>query len=220
MQLVNVEYELQQFLKKYNGQVRIAPLAMNIHVLMQAIADEDMDHRQLASVLHHYPVITARLIALANSAWVCPATPITNIEMACIRLGTSVVKGVSIAIAVASSFNTARCPIFDPIRFWTSSMLVAEGAGLLAAKLSDKNKYAADIENTARTGGILHNLGLLWLADNLAVETADALQLSLMDPMLTVNQALMQRVGIDYCLVGAWIGKQWHIPQELIAVMQ
>lgn len=220
MQHINCEYQLTQFLNKFNGEVRIAPLAMNIHVLMQALADQDMGNQQIASVLHHYPVITARLISLANSAWICPATPITNIETACIRLGTSVVKGVSIAIAVASSFNTARCPAFDPIRFWTTSMLVAEGAGLLAAKLPNKSSYASDLENTAQTGGILHNLGLLWLADNLAIETAEALQLSMADPLLTVNQALTQHTGIDYCVVGAWIAKQWHIPDELIAVMQ
>lgn len=220
MQKLSGEHELTQFLKKFDGQIRIAPLAMNIHVLMQALADEDMDHRQLASVLHHYPVITARLIALANSAWVCPVAPITNIETACVRLGSSVVKGVSIAIAVASSFNTARCPSFDPIRFWTTSMLVAEGAGLLADKLPNKATYPPDLGHTAQTGGVLHNLGLLWLADNLASETAEALQLLLANPNLTVNQALEQQIGIDYCLVGAWIAKQWQIPEPLIAVMQ
>jgi len=220
MQKINTEHALPLFLKKYNGEIRIAPLAMNIHVLMQALADEDMDNQQLASVLHHYPVITARLIALANSAWLCPVTPITNIETACVRLGHTVIKSVSIAIAVASAFNTARCPMFDPSRFWTTSMLVAEGAGLLATKLPNKTDNRTDFINTAQTAGILHNLGLLWLADNLSIETTEALQLTADNPLLTVNQALMQRVGIDYCLIGAWIGKQWHMPDELVVVMQ
>jgi HD-like signal output (HDOD) protein len=211
--------DLPQALQKFHGQIRIAPLGMNIHVLMHALADADMDHRQLTAVLHHYPVITARLIALANSAWICPATPITSIETACIRLGHSIIKSVSIAIAVASSFNTARCPMFDPIRFWTTSMLVADGAGLLAAKLP-KTASSQDLQYSAQTAGIVHNLGLLWLADNLAGETAAALQLAVADPALTVNQALTQHVGIDYCRVGAWIGQQWQMPNELIAVMQ
>lgn len=220
MQEINTDDVLAQFLKKFNGPIRIAPLAINIHILMQALADDDIDQGQLAAVLHHYPVITARLIALANSAWACPATPITNIETACIRLGTLVVKGISIAIAVASSFNAARCPVFDSVRFWTTSILVAEGARLLAAKLPGKEKYSLDFEYTAQTAGILHNLGLLWLADNLATETAEALQLTAADPLLTVKQALVQRTGIDYCLVGTWIATQWQIPDELIAVIQ
>lgn len=220
MSPIVIESQLAQFLKKFEGQIRIAPLGMNIHVLMRALSDGDMDQRQLASVLHHYPVITARLIALANSAWISPAFPITNIEAACIRLGMSVVRGISIAIAVASSFNVARCPAFDPIRFWATSMLVAEGAGLLVAELPDKANYAPDFVCTAQTGGILHNLGLLWLADNLAVETAEALNLVSEDPLLTVNDALEQCISINYCLAGAWIGNQWQMPEELIAVMQ
>jgi HD-like signal output (HDOD) protein len=147
-------------------------------------------------------------------------TPITNVETACIRLGQSVVKAISIAIAVASAFNISRCPVFDTVRFWTTCMLVSEGAGLLATKLPNKASYALDIEQTVQTGGILHNMGLLWLAENFAMETAEALLLTMADPSLTVNQALMEGIGIDYCGTGAWIGRQWGIPDELIVVMQ
>jgi HD-like signal output (HDOD) protein len=220
MQQIDHEADFAEFLNKFKGQIRIAPLAMNIHVLMQALSDEELTPRQLASVLHHYPVITARLIALANSAWVSPAMPITNIEAACVRLGNFVIKGVSIAIAVASSFNTARCPSFDTIRFWVTSILVAEGAGLLAAKLPNRQDYPTDIEFTAQTGGILHNLGLLWLADNMATETASALKLVTENPLITINDALTQCIGIDYCQAGAWISKRWHIPEDLINVIQ
>lgn len=220
MQDLNPEVALPQFLNKFDGKIHLSPPAMNIHVLMKTLADDDMGQQELAAVLHHYPVITARLIALSNSVWACPATPITNIETACIRLGTSVVKGVSIAIAVAASFNAARCPAFDPIRFWTTSMLVSEGAGLLATKLPNKIIYSQDFQHTAQTAGILHNLGLLWLADNFAADTSEALQLAATDPLLNVNQALIQQMGINYCLIGAWIGKQWQIPDELITVMQ
>jgi HD-like signal output (HDOD) protein len=220
MQEINTEVALPQFLNKFDGKIHLSPPAMNIHVLMKTLADDNMGQRELAAVLHHYPVITARLIALSNSVWACPATPITNIETACVRLGTAVIKGVSIAIAVAASFNAARCPAFDPIRFWTTSMLVSEGAGLLATKLPNKVIYTQDFQHTAQTAGILHNLGLLWLADNLATDTSEALHLAATDSLLSVNQALMQQMGIDYCLIGAWIGKQWQIPEELIAVMR
>ncbi len=220
MQAQSPELALAEFVKRFQGKARIAPFAMNIQVLIQSLADADLDYRQLATVIHHYPVITARIIALANSAWTCPATPITTIEAACIRLGHSVVKSVSIALAVASSFNIARCPVFNPMHFWTSTMLVAEASKLLATKLPSHAGYPVELLYTAQTGGILHALGLLWLADNLATETSEALQHSSAEPLLTVSQALIDRIGIDYCSVGAWIGKQWQMPEELICVMQ
>lgn len=216
----NTASVLADFLQKYHGKIRIATLKMSIHRLISALADDEMEPNQLAAILYHYPVIGARLVGLANSPWVRSVTPITTIEAACIRLGCIQVKAVSTAIAVGSSFNTARCPSFDPVRFWATSMLVAEGAGLLASKLPDYAGYPADRWQTLKTGGILHNLGLLWLADMLPGETEQALNLTVAEPFLTVNQALIKSVGIDSCTVGAWVAKQWHIPDELVAIIE
>lgn len=220
MQQNNTASVLADFLQKYHGKIRIATLKMSIHRLISALADDEMEPNQLAAILYHYPVISARLIGLANSPWVRSATPTTSIEAACIRLGFIQVKAVSLAIAVGSSFNTARCPSFDPVRFWATSMLVAEGAGLLASKLPDYARYSTDRWQTLKTAGILHNLGLLWLADMLPAEMEQAFNLTAAEPFLTVNQALIESVGIDSCTVGAWVAKQWHIPDELVAIIE
>jgi HD-like signal output (HDOD) protein len=216
---MNTKQNFIEFLKKSNGHSRLPPLKINIQVLIQAFANENIAPHELAAVLYHYPVISARLLGLANSAWARPASPITHLEAACVRLGQATVKGVSLALAVASSFDASRCPSFDPIRFWTTSMLVAEGGALLAANLTDKDCYAAELKLTVQTAGILHNLGLLWLADNLALEIEDVLKLTLSEPLLSVNQAIADGVGIDYCQVGAWLFAQWGLPEELIAAV-
>jgi len=220
MQQNNSAPVLADFLQRYQGKIRIATLKMNIHRLLSALADDEMEPSQLAAILLQYPVISARLVGLANSPWVRSVAPITTIEAACIRLGSIQVKAVSIAIAVGSSFNTARCPSFDPIRFWATSMLVAEGAGLLALKLPQNTHNSSDSWQTLKTGGILHNLGLLWLADMLPKETDQAFKLTAAEPFLSVNEALIECVGIDSCTVGAWVAKQWHIPDELVAIIE
>ena len=207
------------FQKKSAGQVRLPPLKMNFHLLIQAFADENLETKELAAVLCNYPIITARLLGLANSPWASPVKPITNIETACVRLGFSMVKGLSLALAVAASFDTSRCPAFDPIRFWTTSLLVAEGGALLAARLPDRENYPIDFGYTVKTAGILHNLGLLWLADNWPREMDQALNLISSQPSLLVNHAVIQYVGIDYCSAGAWVFKQWGLPEELIEVV-
>jgi HD-like signal output (HDOD) protein len=216
----NTESILADFQQRFHGKIRIAALKMNIHRLLSALADDEMEPKQLAAILQHYPVISSRLVGLANSPWVRPVTPITNIETACIRLGRTQVKTVSIATAVGSSFNTVFCPSFNPVRFWATSMLVGEGACLLASKLPGNASYSTDMWQTLKTGGILHNIGLLWLADMFSAETEQALKLTAADPSLTVNQALIEAIGIDYCTVGAWVGKQWHLPEELVAIIE
>ncbi|MEQ1638123.1 MAG: HDOD domain-containing protein [Methylococcales bacterium] len=213
-----MEQEKNPFLQKIANQIRLSPFTINLPVLMAAICDENLSFRQLATALNQYPVIAARLLSLANSAWIAPVSPITTIESACSRLGTAIVKSVSIAIAVSSSFNAASCPNFDTVHFWTTSILVVEGAFLLATGLPKEQR--GEFPKTAQTAGILHGLGLLWLAENLPNETSLALQRIAADNALSLNDALMDCTGTDYCQVGAWIGKQWKLPETLVVAMQ
>jgi HD-like signal output (HDOD) protein len=206
-------------LEKSNESVKLPLLPKNLHLLMKALADDEITYQKLAEVIMNYPEITARLMFLANSAWSAPVAPITNIEQACTRLGTTVVRSVSIALSVSAHFNPARCPDFDSVRFWTTSMLVAEGAGLLTAGMQ-KDKQLSELQKTAQTAGVLHNLGLLWLAENLPMETGNALRMAALEPAMTVSEALHQRIGVDYCMVGGWIARQWKLPEILGAAMR
>ncbi len=212
----NKQTALQQ---KLSQPAQLPAIAKNIHVLMQALANDDLNFLQLTEIIKHYPEITARLIFLANSSWSAPISPINNIEHAISRLGVSIVKSVSIAISIASSFDTRRCPCFDTVHFWTSSMLAAEGAGLLASKLPQHN-VDIELEQTAQTAGLLHNLGLLWLADNLPSETDTALQRIYTEPSLSVNESLRLSIDTDYCKIGGWIANQLKLPKVLIAAME
>jgi len=205
---------------KLSEPAKLPSIAKNIHVLMQALASDKLSYQQLAEVVKHYPEITARLIFLANSSWSAPVSPINNIEQACARLGMSIVKSISIAISISSSFDTRSCPLFDTVHFWTSSMLVAEGAGLLASKLS-QTIATTELEHTAQTAGVLHNLGLLWLADNFPAETNTALQILLDDTnTLSLRESLKQTIETDYCEIGSWIAKQLALPEVLVTAME
>lgn len=213
-----MEHEIKHILNKVNGEVRLPALSSNFNVLMHTLADNEISLQKLASVIRNYPEITARLIALANSAWSAPVKPVTNIENACFRLGTSVVTSVWIALTVSYHFNPFRCPGFDLEKFWATSLLVAEGGRLLASALPNGNARD-ELIKTAQTAGMLHNLGLLWLAENLPEETGAALRMATSEPALTVSQSLFECVGADYCEVGGWLGNQWLLPEILVVAM-
>lgn len=194
---------------------RLPTLPIGIHRFLALIADDDLNYSQLAIILIDYPVIAARLLSLANSAWAAPMTPITDIENACARLGLSVVKSISIALAVSSPFDPRRCPGFDLERFWSTSILVAEGADLLVSSML-RNQLPAEFQKTAQTAGLLHNLGLLWLADTMPNETGKALTDSAADPSCAVYQLLRQYTGTDYGEIGGWLLNGWDIPDVVV----
>ncbi len=200
-------------------QQGIPALPNNIHHLFKVLSDDQLNHRQLAEVIHHYPSIAARLIALANSAWIAPVKPVTSLAAACSRLGLATVRSTSIALSIASPFDSLRCPAFDVEQFWTTSMLVAEGADLLAWRIP-AHQLSVDSRNAARTAGLLHNLGVLWLAHTRPEETGLAFELNLSNQFVTLQQAMQQCLDTDYCEAGGWLAHQWGLPEVLAIALE
>lgn len=200
-------------------QANLPSLAKNVHILIDTMNDDDLHIEGLATVIRNYPEIVFRLLFLANSPWVAPAKPIQSIEQACSVLGRSIVKSISLGMCVASCFDTQKCPNFNPERFWTTSMLVADGASMLASQLSDSLGGYAFVQAT-QTAGILHNIGILWLADNLPEETSKAFEIASSEEGFTVNQALTELTGAKYCEVGGWLGESMKLPDALVLAMK
>ena len=191
----------------------LSVLPPGIAKLLKVFSDEDISRLELVAALEQYPSIIARLIALANSAWSAPVSPVVTLEIACSRLGFNVVRSVSIALAISTPFDPNRCKSFEADRFLCSSMLTAEAAGFMA-------KLVGEVEpQIARTAGLLHNLGLLLLVDSLPHETDCALKKVQQDPALSVNMALKEKCGIGYDEAGAMLGEAMELPRSLVEVM-
>jgi HD-like signal output (HDOD) protein len=204
---------------KISRQPRLPTLPIGIEQLLKVLADENLTYPQLAEVINNHSNIVGRLIALSNSAWAAAVVPITNLETACGRLGLTVVRSTCIALAIASPFNPARCPSFNIERFWSTGILVSEGAGLLATKakpglLLDEGK------GTAQTAGILHHFGLLWYADQIPEETAKVFKFVTKHPQVSVSEVLRKQTYSDYSTVGGWIAREWGLPELLATAIE
>jgi HD-like signal output (HDOD) protein len=195
---------------------QIPVLPPGITYLMQSMMDESLNFHQLAQIVERFPSIAARLIGLANSVWSSPVNPISSLEMACSRLGFSVVRSTSIALAVASPFDPSRCPAFDTEDFWCHSLLVADTANWLAQAANDE---ATLPPQTARAAGLLHDLGLLWLVDQLPKASNQALLQHRNNPAVSLDQALLNITGINLGEVGRHLAEAWNLPESLRVAM-
>ena len=203
--------------KLISDDTRLPAQPSALPVLLQALADEEIEYGELATVIGQFPSIVARLLSLANSAWSAPRMPITTLEWACTHLGLVLIRSVSISLAVSAPFNLMRCPGFDPRRFWYSAFLVADGAEWLAIHWEN----AATLEpRTLHTAGLLHNLGLLWLAENLSDDLMRAFELAAADEALSVNEALRQTCGTDVGTVSGCLARAWELPGILVSAME
>ena len=195
---------------------RIPTLPPGSNYLIQSMMDESLNFRQLADIVEKYPSIAARLIALANSAWSSPISPITSLEQACSRLGFGVVRSTSIALSVSSPFDSTQCPSFDAKHFWCHLLLVADTSTWLANSVSAQDNLPP---LTARSAGLLHDLGLLWIVDQLPEEANHALLVTQEDANLSLSETLTATVGINYQAAGSILAEAWNLPEPLLAAM-
>lgn len=196
--------------------LKLPTLPAGTPFLMQSLTDETIDFVELAAVLEKFPSIAGKLISLANSVWSAPADEISSLEAACSRLGFGVVRSTSIALAVASPFDSARCESFDTERFWCSALLTAEATARLALDATDGGRPEAA---TARAAGLLHNLGLLWLVDQLPAPVDAALAMVASGQASSLQQALAQTLGFDQAQAGGRLARAWSLPQALALAM-
>ena len=177
--------------------------------LLDVLMDTENDVADIACVIGQHSPIVGRLISLANSAWSNPASPVTSLNDACSRLGLNVVRTVTIAIAVGKSFDFEKCQSFDAMHFWTSSFIAAE----ISAALAEKSQLDSE---SARAAGLLHSIGLLWLADCMPFETHQALA-ETPESEQGVDELVEHHCGIGYRKAGHILLTRWRLPNLLVA---
>ena len=195
----------------------IPVLPPGVPELFKTLTDDSLGFVELAVMLERYPSIAARLIAVANSAWSNPVTEVSSLEMACSRLGFDVVRSTSIALAVSAPFNPNRCKGFSAKYFWTTALLAADAVTWLRAE----SKSLLIEPPTVRTAGLLHNLGLLLLADQLPEEVQLAIKLveEDKDENLHLGDALLYILGFNHHDAGLLLGQAWNFPEPLVDAM-
>ncbi len=204
-------------MRRLEADSSIPSLPYAVDELLDSLSDEKMGFRELAHTVSHFPDICSRLIFLANSAWASPMEAIADLERVCARLGFSLVRSISIAMVISSAFDVSRCPGFSPERYWTSSLLSAR----LLPILKKRTRIEPDSTlETVSTACLLHNIGLLWLADNLPAETAKALSGYDANPQKSLRDNLLDVCDLDFGVVGACMASAWGFPQSLVLAME
>jgi len=214
-----IRYQLQsgKTLRELMETTQLPVLPPNTPYLLKAMSSEEIGFGELAAVVEKFPTIAARLISLANSTWSSPVVKVTSLEMACARLGFFVVRSVSVALSISNIFNPRACPAFDPIRYWTNAFLSADVSTTLTRQREEADEPDP---HAVRTGGLLHNLGLLWLATWMPEETQRALLTLGEETEAPLDQLLAHECGTGFAEAGALLAEAWKFPDLLIHALR
>ncbi|PVZ12511.1 MULTISPECIES: HDOD domain-containing protein [unclassified Pseudomonas] len=151
------------------------------------------------------PVISAKILRLANSARFRGARESTSIEDAASRLGFNTLRTLVLASAVTGAFKAG--PSFDIKGFWLKSFEVASVARILA------KKSGADAE-IAFTSGVMHNIGELLIQIG-APEVAERVNAAHRGNTAGHVASESLQLGFGYPEVGAELTRRWNLPKVI-----
>jgi HD-like signal output (HDOD) protein/CheY-like chemotaxis protein len=123
--------------------------------VIQLAASPLSEMGQVANTIGHDPMLSAKILRVANSAVYTSARgPVTNISDAIKKVGFSTVRNIAATVGVFDSMPTGNKDIFDPLRSWQHSFAVALLCDTLAAGAENPRDAAL-----AYLVGLCHDLG-------------------------------------------------------------
>lgn len=136
------------------GRVELPTIPRVVQRLIAALRDPDVDTRKIGEALAQDPILSAKVLRLANSAFFGGQRSMSSIDAAVAMIGIQALNRLIVACGVSSSFK--EIPGIDLSVFWRDALIAATAANKLAPRLQ------ADAEE-AYTCGLLHATGHLIL---------------------------------------------------------
>ncbi len=173
-----------------------------VEELISSFEKVDISLDEIARILSLDPVLSAKLLRLANSAYYHVSRRIGNVEDAIRMLGFVTVRTLVISSGLVGGFKTV--PGMDLKRFWRYSLHTAVAAKWVAKKVGVNTDLAFTI-------GMMHALGQLVMHAGLPVEAQDLDKTvgSFDSGRLAAEQDVF---GFDFSQVGAELAVRWKFP--------
>jgi HD-like signal output (HDOD) protein len=186
------------------GRVELPTIPRVVQRLIAALRNPDVDTRRVGEALSQDPILSAKVLRLANSAFFGGQRSMSSIDAAIALIGIEALNRLVIACGVSSSFK--EIPGIDLADFWRVALVAAIAANKIAPRLG------ADAEE-AYTCGLLHATGHLILCQTYP-DIADAMFTGF-DVVRGAELASIEvgAFGIDHPAVGALWMETLGFPQ-------
>ena len=141
----------------------LPPLPVIAQQLLAAINKDDTSIDEIAKVIQSDPILTSRILGLANSAFFGFGRSLYNLTEAIVNvLGLDMVKALGLTMVMGGVFDVRKCSQFDIVRHWSHAFMTAELSMRMLPLVRIEEKVQ---ENQLFLYGLLHNFGILILVN-------------------------------------------------------
>lgn len=191
-------------------KIKLPPMKGTAMRILELLRDEDASTQSLAAAVGCDPILTARVLRLANSVFYSPRRAVTTIEKALESIGTKSLYDIVILDAMAAGFtNDIRNSVLVR-NIWAHSVAV----GLLSRELVKILALRGGEE--AFVCGLLHDIGRILLLRADFERFATLLDQKTDREMIEWEE---ENFGFNHMEVGAYVADQWRLPETICSVI-
>ncbi|MFM2054422.1 MAG: hypothetical protein RL456_2459 [Pseudomonadota bacterium] len=178
-----------------------------VHQLLRSFNDEHVNLSDLAAQIGADPVISAKLLRMANSAYFDVQRRIGSVEDALRMFGFMRVRNLVVSTAMTRTYT--RVQGVDLRAFWRVSLHSAVIARWLGQRIGQD-------PDTCFMTGICHGIGHLILQGGVAAETLRRIDAHA--SWLSPSRIVIERevLGFHYGDVGSELARRWNFPMALV----
>ena len=203
----------EKLLQSISTKGDLPPLPQTINRLREMIEDPDSGITEVAKVIQSDPILSGRLIQLANSVYFSGgAFQVTGLTRALSRLGLKMALDIAYSVEVPKLFSNNKA--IDQDEFWKHSLgLAIASSGI--AKMYGANR---DEQSHAYLGGLMRNIGIIVFAHLVPDEYSVFLKQRFNKPF---EQSEKDTFGIDSAELGStFIQKWWPVSDEVVSYVR
>ena len=198
-------------------QLKELPLLPVIAQKILAAHEEEVNIGKLAALIEQDPILTARILGLANSAYFGWSGKVHTIYDAIYKvLGLKTVKSFALGLALGQSLKSSRCPGFRCEQYWFIAVATASMMQKLVIHLEQQEPIDTD---TVYIDGLLHNLGIPVMVFSFPDEMSDLFTMT-SSPEISLSGLMQERFGMDHHQAGGWLARKWHLPDDVVCVIE
>lgn len=193
-------------------------------VILEAVdilQSEDGDAEQLSAVISQDPVLTSRILRVANSAvYAGGGGPLDSLHAATMRLGFKEVLNLCMTAGAIAAFSDRGD--FDLDDFWDHSATTALASGqlaVLAGSVSNSGQDRSGVGSPYYLAGLLHDVGVLAYRSAQTERYQEVLEKNAIarEPLYVTETNML---GFHHGEVGAALSRVWGLPEIVVATAE
>ncbi len=199
--------------EKINNDTLVLPTLPAIALKVRKAADDpDTNLNKMGEVIGQDPALTARIMKIANSAYLGRSVKVESLQQAVTRIGLRQIKNIATALAMEQLFVSKNDIVKGYLdKLWTRTVDIAANAMAVYAFYKENPQKNKNLNMDSLTlAALVHNIGVLPI-----LSEAERHEEVFANPTF-LNVAIQKLAG----KLGAAILKEWGFSAELVEVSE